>query len=86
VSYALRLAADANRALLSLPVDLQEEVFDILDRIALEAPAAVATMGEERLVYRSDAVACDVFLFYTIDHDRRTVHFDRLAAVIYEDR
>lgn len=68
MSYALRLAADANRALLSLPVDVQEEVFDILERIALEAPATGGATGgsaakDQRLVYRTDVVACDVYLY-----------------------
>ena len=37
VSYALDLVADARRALASLAVDVQEAVFDALDRVADEA-------------------------------------------------
>ena len=95
MSYALELAADANRALLSLPVDVQEEAHEIVDRVAAEAAAGAAATEagtgdvvarQERLVYRTDALACDVYLYYTIAHSRRTVRLDRIAAVIFEDR
>ena len=92
MSYALELAADASRALSTLPVDVQEEVFDVLERVAREGTGGAGAAGtevvarQERLIYRTEKLACDVYLYYTLHHDRRTVHLDRLAAVLFDER
>ena len=45
MSYALNVDPDAWRALLRLPLDAQEDVLDLLERIVSEQPIAGAPPG-----------------------------------------
>jgi hypothetical protein len=82
VSYALRLAVDAARALAELPLGAQEEVFDVLDRIADEADPLAPEVEVQHVVYRTDREAVYVRLYCSVMHDTRTVALERLVAVI----
>ena len=86
MSYALRLAADARRALAALPFGAQEEVFDILERIADEAdPLAPDVLESQHLVYRTDREVVYVRMYCTVMHDIGTVTLDRLVAVAVDN-
>ena len=83
MSYALRLAADARRAHAALPFGAQEEVLDLLERIAGEADSGATDVTQiHHLVYRSGREAVYVRVYCTVMHDIRTVTLDRLVAVV----
>ena len=82
VSYALRLAADAARALAELPLGAQEEVFDVLERIADEADPLAPEVEVQTVVYRTDVEAVYVRLYCRVMHDTETVALERPVAFI----
>lgn len=85
MSYMLRLAADARRALAALPLGAQEEVLDIVERCADEVdPLSPDVLESQYLVYRTDREVVYVRIYCTVHHDITTVTFDRLVAVIVD--
>ena len=82
MSYALRLAADAARALAELPLGAQEEVFDVLERVADEADPLAPVIEVQHVVYRTDREVVYVRLYCSVTHDTETVTLERLVAVI----
>ena len=72
MSYALKLATNARKRLRALPVEVQEAVFDLLDRLA--ADAAGGEPGQEhRLLYRDGATVFKIFMATYTDHPARTL-------------
>jgi hypothetical protein len=87
VSYALRLVADAQRALMALPIPVQEMVFDLLDREA----AAVDPSGHdakfvEHLMIQTDDEFVYVQIGYAVVHSDRAVVLERVLAVLTDQR
>lgn len=83
MSHALELAADADRALHSLPFELPEAVFDALDRIAREAQApSFDDAASELVVIRGERELAYVEIHYAVDHGRSMVRLERLIAII----
>lgn len=83
MSYALELADDASRAARSLPVMVQEAVFDVLDRIAEEAEVPTSDdFGTQVVVVRSERELAYVEVQYAVDRGRRVVTLQRLFAVL----
>ena len=88
MSYGLELVGNARRAFLELQPDVQEEVLDILERIAEEVAGEDEDVtpsprpGKQVLLYRSDQGTAVVYLYYSVKHDSRTVTLNRLVAVM----
>ena len=86
MSYALELVADARRALASLEVDVQEVVFDALDRVADEADRLPPDeVRVQHVIVRLGREATYVRVHYEVDRVRRLVMVQRLVAIVVDE-
>jgi hypothetical protein len=81
VSYALELQVDAQRRFVILPIDVQEEVLDLLDQLAATATPRSMTVlryDEDHLfLYRNGRTLYRIVLSIDCDHaSRKLTVFD----------
>ena len=89
MSYGLQLADDASQALHVLSPEVQEEVLDVLERVAVESANVAGSDAsgtdafiKQTLIHRTEEEATYVDLELSIDHSARMVVLDRLVAVV----
>lgn len=82
MSYALDVEPDAMKALGILDIDVQEAVFDLLDRLAAEVSGTDPAFERHDVSVRSPAGHAWVVLEIVFIHAQRTLRVVRLRAII----
>jgi hypothetical protein len=86
VGYALNVARDASRVIAELPIDVQEDVWDLLERIAAEPRSPRAATGLSGSIHKYYHTATTPHLMIEfaviIDDATRAVFVPRLEYVV----